>query len=121
MRTWGLLGLLGVLGAAGCSLGSGDNAPPVVTITAPTPGATVTGQVSIDVEVLDDSDIDKVTFFIDGEVLIKLLSPPYSTLWRTAALANNSVHTIKVEAIDLAGHKGSDQISVTVVNGPQSP
>ncbi|HEV8612525.1 MAG TPA: Ig-like domain-containing protein [Gemmatimonadales bacterium] len=98
-----------------------DNLPPVVTITAPADGSTVSGSVSIDADVSDDYGVARVRFIVDGTVKSTTYSWPFHYDWSTLGLAPSSVHVITVEAIDEAQNQGTDQISVTVLNGTNAP
>ncbi len=104
-----------------CSLGSdaSDGSSPLISIDAPLPNATVGGQVSIDMTVVDDFGVDEVRVLIDGVELAKLFTAPFHTNWNTIQIPNNSTHTIRVEAKDLAKNLGIKSITVTVQNGPQ--
>lgn len=114
-----LLGLALVL--AGCSAGStaADGSPPLVAITAPADGATVNGQVSIDVTAIDDFGVDKVRIYVDNNLLTELYTPPFHAVWNTSdpSILDNSVHTIKAEALDVARNFQTQQIAVTVSKG----
>ena len=114
--------LAGAVALCSCSLGSGpaDN-PPLVAITAPLADATVGGIVSIDVAAADDSRVEKVRILVDGTQLADIAIAPYHVIWNTSQLLDGSAHTIRAEATDEAGNVGVAQISVTVLNGPQSP
>jgi hypothetical protein len=98
-----------------------DNLAPVVTITAPTDGASVSGVVSIDADISDDYGVARARFLVDGVLLSQTFSWPFHASWSTFSLAQNSVHIIKVEAIDEAQNQGTDQISVTIQNGTNAP
>ncbi len=106
-----------------CSLGSGpaDN-PPLVAISAPLADAMVGGLVSIDVAAADDSRVEKVRILVDGNQLgADFTVAPYHVIWNTTSIPNGTAHTIRGEATDDAGNVGAAQISVTILNGPQSP
>jgi len=115
--------LAGAIALCSCSLGSGpaDN-PPLVAITAPLADSTVGGLVSIDVAAADDSRVTKVRILVDGNQQgSDFTVAPYHVIWNTTSLPDGTAHTIRAEATDDAGNVGADQISVTILNGPQSP
>ena len=118
-RLWSGLaaGLVVLAGCGGGSSGPSDGSSPQVRIDAPTAGATVGGQVSIDVTVTDDFGVDQVRILIDGTLLTTIYSAPYHVNWNTSGLTNGSSHVIRVEALDAAKNVGTSQISVTVQNG----
>ena len=111
-----------VLTGLGCSTGptSNDSAAPQIVITAPADQAQVSGQVSIDAIVTDDvSGVDKVRFLVDGVELAVVFTSPYHATWNTASVTNNTAHTIRVEATDVAKNVSFRSIGVTVSRGTQ--
>jgi hypothetical protein len=110
-----------VLLLSGCSLGNAgpsDGSPPFITITAPAAGASVSGSVAIDATVFDDIGVDEVRFLIDGTEIARIFTAPFRTVWNTQAVQDNSPHTIRIEAFDVARNRGVKEIIVTVVNNP---
>jgi hypothetical protein len=114
---------LGTLGlAAACSSQSAnpsDGSAPQVQITAPLAGATVGGQVSIDADVTDDFGVDLVRIYVDDVLKITQYTPPFHYLWNTSSLPNNSTHSIKVDAMDVARNLSFQTINVIVSGGTQ--
>jgi subtilisin family serine protease len=91
---------------------STDTTAPVVTISSPTNGATVSGTVSISASATDNSGtISSYAIKIDGTSVATTNS--YS--WDTTT-ATNGAHTIVVEAKDPSNNVGSATVSVTVSN-----
>ena len=88
---------------------------PVVTITNPTDGQTVSGTVTIQVDASDDNGISKVEIYIDNVFTSTLTTAPYSYQWNTTTAANGS-HTLRTTAYDTADQTADDQVSVTVNN-----
>jgi len=116
------LGALGLI--AGCSTSSSnpsDGSPPMVQITAPVDQAMVGGQVSFDANVTDDFGVDVVHFYVDGTIVSTQYTPPFHYLWNTASLADQSLHELKVDAMDLAKNLGIQTIHVTIARGTSSP
>ena len=101
---------------------SNDSSPPVVSMTAPANGATVTGTVTVSATASDsDGTIASVQFKLDGADLgSKLTAAPYSISWNTATAANGS-HSLTATATDSGGNGSTASIvTVTVSNsGPQ--
>jgi len=108
------LALAGLAACGSTDPNPSDGSAPIVAITAPVQGATVSGTVSIDVSAFDDFGVDKVRILIDGTLLIELYSAPFHANWNTSALADNSTHVIRVEALDVAQNISSQQITVTI-------
>ncbi len=119
MRLRVVVGLLATGAATGC-LGitdlPPDNTAPQVVILAPNNGATVGGGVTIDVNAADDFSVEVVRVLIDGTLRATFYTRPYTLLWSTPGLPNNSVHVLVAEADDLAKNTGRTQVSVTVFN-----
>src|SRR6185436_13395615 len=80
-----------------------DVVPPVVAITAPLVGATVSGSaVSVSATATDDVGVVGVQFKLDGANLgTEDTASPYSTSWNTTPAANGS-HTLTAVARDAA-------------------
>ena len=97
--------------------GSADRTPPNVTITTPAGGSTVSGDsVPIGVTATDDVGVASVRFLVDGVLIDKDTSAPYSTQWDTTGAADG-VHQITAVAIDTSANEStSDAVNVTVSN-----
>jgi poly(hydroxyalkanoate) depolymerase family esterase len=94
----------------------GDTTPPTASITAPTAGATLTGQVSIAVAASDNVGVTRVDVRVDGALVGSDATAPYAVALDTTTLANGS-HSITAQAFDAAGNQGAAApISVTVQN-----
>ena len=90
---------------------SSDTEDPVVTITTPTNGATVSNAVTITATATDNVGVTSVQYRIDGGVWTAL-----AVAWDTT-LVSDGTHSITVRAYDAALNFGEDVISVTVDNG----
>ncbi|MCG3224286.1 MAG: lamin tail domain-containing protein, partial [Candidatus Heimdallarchaeota archaeon] len=93
------------------SNGGSDTTPPVVTITSPIDGTTVSGTITISVSATDESGIATQSIFVDDV----LVSSGSSYSWDTT-LEQDILHTIRAEATDPSSNLGSDIISVNVNN-----
>ncbi len=93
------------------SNGGTTNNPPVVTITAPADGATVSGTTTISVTVNDEDTIIP-DIYIDGT----WVATAYSYDWDTTTYADGA-HDIYATATDTGGLSGEDTNTVTVSNG----
>lgn len=95
----------------------GDLLRPSVSITAPAPGAIVSGSVPIRATVEEPGKIALVELAIDGESLDVDATPPFgdSWTWETADVGNG-IHQISVRAVDTAGNMVSASHEVTVWN-----
>ncbi|MHC4867880.1 MAG: Ig-like domain-containing protein, partial [Planctomycetota bacterium] len=98
-----------------------DN-PPSVDITNPSDGATVSSNVTVSADAIDDDGVTQVEFFVDG-VSIGVdtdSSDGWSASWNTIAEGDGS-HTVGATATDTALQIASDSISVTVDNVDDLP
>jgi hypothetical protein len=93
-----------------------DTVKPVVAITSPANGATVSGTISVTASATDNVKVSSVQFTLDGTNLgSAITSSPYTYLWNTT-LASNGSHTIAAIARDPSGNSSTASISVTVSN-----
>jgi hypothetical protein len=82
----------------------GDTTAPVVSLTAPMPGLSVSGMSTVSASASDNVGVTGVQFKIDGADLgQELAMPPYSLQWDTSTASNGS-HTITAVARDAAGN-----------------
>jgi hypothetical protein len=98
-----------------------DTTPPMVSMSAPANGATVSGKVTVSANATDNVGVAGVQFKLDGANLGAVVTgagPVYSVSWDTTTVSNAS-HTLATVATDTAGNSAtSASISVTVSNPP---
>ncbi|MFP5389443.1 MAG: Ig-like domain-containing protein, partial [Thermoleophilia bacterium] len=101
---------------------AGDGTPPAVELTAPAPGATLSGTAALTASASDASGIAGVQFLLDGSpVGAEDTTAPYGIAWDTTAAANEQ-HTLSARARDGAGNTAtSASVAVTVSNGGSGP
>lgn len=94
---------------------SGDSTPPAISITSPGANATVAAgkSLSISAAASDASGIQAVEFFVDGALLVRDTSAPYTVSWSTRKVAKGQ-HTIKARAVDNAGNVAEQDVAVMV-------
>ena len=94
-----------------------DITPPTITMKAPSPGATVSGVVSLSACAADDVGVVGVQFKVDGvNVGAEDVTAPWNGAWDTSTAANGS-HVLTAIARDAAGHlTTSATVAVTVSN-----
>ncbi|HSL20199.1 MAG TPA: Ig-like domain-containing protein [Vicinamibacterales bacterium] len=94
-----------------------DPIPPAVGLTAPAPGATVSGSVTVTASASDNVGVVGVQFKVDGtDVGAQDTTPPYSVTWNTTTVPNGS-HALTAVARDAAGNQTtSGTVTVTVSN-----
>jgi hypothetical protein len=93
-----------------------ETEPPVVTLTAPNEGATVSDTIEVAATATDDVGVVGVQFRIDATNLgPEVHAPPYAISWNTLTVPNGP-HVVRAVARDLAGNLGADSARVTVAN-----
>jgi hypothetical protein len=98
-----------------------DTTPPSVSITYPSWGAFVSGDLTATVSASDDTAVQAVRFWLDGLYQGYDSTSPYSWSWDTTALSDGT-HRILVEASDTSGNRSWDPVNFTVANGaPMTP
>jgi hypothetical protein len=99
-----------------------DTTPPTVAITAPAPGATVSGTVTVTASASDNVGVAGVQFLVDGTNLgTEVTIPPYTLSWNTGTTSNGA-HILSARARDAAGNAATAaNVSVTVSNTGGSP
>ena len=96
--------------------GGADTTPPTISLTSPSPGATVSGFVPISATANDNVAVDHVDYLIDSSVVATLSTGPFTYNWNSRSVANGS-HTIQVRAVDIAGNQTTaSAITVFVSN-----
>jgi hypothetical protein len=95
-----------------------DGTPPVVSITAPTSGSTVSGNVTVSAIAADNVGVVGVQFRLDGiDLGPEVTAAPYAILWKTSTAARGT-HALTAVARDAAGNSTiSGAVTVTVSVG----
>jgi hypothetical protein len=104
--------------ASATTSSSTDTVAPTVSLTAPAPGAKVTGtSITISATAADDVGVAGVQFLLDGADLgTEDTASPYSIIWNTTTGASGP-HVISARARDAAGNNTvASNIAVTVDN-----
>jgi hypothetical protein len=93
------------------------DAPPGVTVTAPSEGATVSGTVAVEASASDDGGVTQVAFSVDGTSIGTDTNGAdgWSVSWETT-LVTDGMHTVTATATDTLGQTGSDSNEVAVDN-----
>ncbi len=97
-----------------------DTVKPVVSITSPLNGATVSGSVVISSTASDNVGVAKVEFYLNGSLLGSKASAPYTYTWNTAGLSGSQ--SLSAKAYDAAGNIGTSAlVAVTMATAPPPP
>jgi hypothetical protein len=99
-----------------------DTDGPLVGVTAPAAGATVTGVLAVTANAGDPSGVSQVQFKVDGANIGPAdTSAPYSTQWGSINVANGS-HTLTAVARDSLGNASTSAgVTVNVNNQDGAP
>lgn len=90
-----------------------DTTPPLVNITAPLNGSTVSGKARIGVSATDNIGVAKVEIYIDSKLAVTDTAIPYEYYWNTNRKGITvGIHSIRAVASDVSGNSSSFQISV---------
>jgi C1A family cysteine protease len=98
-----------------------DATAPVVNITSPADGSSVTGSITVSASASDNVGVASVSLSVDGSVVSTINTAPYNFSWNSGTVPDG-VHTLTAKATDAAGNWSTSSISVskntTVVNPP---
>lgn len=97
-----------------------DVIAPTVKLTAPAEGASVSGAVTMTATASDNDKVQKVEFYVDGNLQATSLSSPYTFTGDSNQVANGD-HTIVAKAYDATGNTATSSIKVTVANNTTPP
>lgn len=91
-----------------------DTTPPQVTITSPTPGATLSGGVKLTVAATDDVGVDRVVYYLEEGGFAAETRAPFETTWITS-FEPDGPYTLTAVAFDAAGNRSApSSVQVTV-------
>lgn len=98
-----------------------DTEPPCVSITSPTNGSTVKGELTINVNATDNVGISQVALYINGNLYAIAISSPYNFFWDTKSSIDGVFEVVAV-AYDSSGNiTRSEPIRVNVKNSDTIP
>ncbi|MDX1981392.1 MAG: Ig-like domain-containing protein [Bryobacteraceae bacterium] len=93
-----------------------DTVPPTINFVAPANGATLSGNVALQVNAGDNVAVVGVQYKIDGVNLgAESTTPPFASAWNTASIGNGA-HVLSAVARDGAGLTATATVSITVNN-----
>lgn len=97
----------------------GDNRPPIVGMTYPVEGDTVSGIIIIAITATDRNGVDSVEFFLDAAKLADATdtTEPFEYEWDTRTVLTGTGHALSARATDPSGNSAvSVPVHVTVIN-----
>jgi subtilisin family serine protease len=80
-----------------------DTTAPIISLTSPTDGAIVSGNVSVLVNATDNVAVVQVEVYVDGRLKATTATAPFTTKWNTRREAKGA-HTLQCKAYDAAGN-----------------
>ena len=92
-----------------------NDAAPTVAITNITPGQTVYGSITVEVEAGDDNGVARVDLYGDSTLVQTLTAPPYTFTLDTTAFSNGN-HPVRAVATDSIGLQAEAAVSVVMDN-----
>ena len=92
-----------------------DTTPPVVGVTAPADGATVSGATTLSADATDAGGVNRVEFLVDGALVGTDTTAPYSLSWDSTTVGDGS-RVIGARAFDATGNQATASVTVTVSN-----
>jgi membrane carboxypeptidase/penicillin-binding protein len=91
-----------------------DNQEPAIDIQFPIDEMSIkqqdTDSITILAQVSDNLGLDRVEFFVDGDLFATLNSPPYAVPWRII----KGKHVIRVSAYDHAGNMNDSKVQIVI-------
>jgi hypothetical protein len=82
------------------------DAPPQITLTAPT-GGTFTTSISFAATATDDQGVTEVRFYFDGALVGSDTTAPYTATWSVPPWVSYDIHRVSAAAVDTAGQTTS--------------
>lgn len=96
-----------------------DALPPAIRIAGPLANATVGGGVLVTAQALDDRQVDRVEFTVDGRVVATDTTAPYQFTWDTTQVPYlDTWRSLTAIAYDTAGNRAEARLAVRVVEPP---
>jgi hypothetical protein len=92
-----------------------DTTAPVVSLTSPSSGTTVSGTIAVSASASDNVGIAKVEFYRSTTLIASDTTSPYSISFDTTTVANGSL-SLSAKGYDAAGNTTSDSTTVNVNN-----
>jgi iron complex transport system substrate-binding protein len=93
-----------------------DDKTIAVSIVDPVDGSTVSGMVHVSANITSKSGVSYANLCLDGHTVSNLTAAPYDWTIDTVDVQEGQ-HTLNLTAMNSAGTKGGDQITITVNNG----
>jgi hypothetical protein len=94
-----------------------DTTAPVITILHPTTGSTIADSVNVVPQIVDQSPIDRVEYYVDGILDTIITQSPFEYWWVVTNFINGTTHSLFARAYDIYQNNSvSGNISVLIQN-----
>jgi hypothetical protein len=114
-------GRIGTSGVARVTVANAGSKPPVVTLTDPIAGSTVSAIVVVGATVASPTSIASVQFYVDGVPMgTALTAAPYLVFWNTLSLTDGQ-HMLTAAATDSGGLTGTSASVMVMVDNSHLP
>ena len=114
---YGRVNAAGAVQAVVAAKTAADTQAPVISITNPISGATVSGLAGVNVTATDNVGVSRVELRVNGTMVAIDTASPYAFTWDSTGVPNGMA-SLTAYAFDAAGNsKASTAISVNVANG----
>ena len=90
-----------------------DATAPTVSWASPSNGASLSRSATLSANASDNTGVTAVEFYDGSKLIARDTSDPYRVKWRLSKVSKGS-HSLTVRALDAAGNKAEQTISVTV-------
>lgn len=107
LRCYLLSCVLILFGCKSDSTDPGDTTAPTVSITSPANNSTVIDSVMIIVSASDNIGVEKVEFYIDGNLTSTRSTLPWQYNWNVRGYPNSSTHILLAKAYDAVNNIGT--------------
>jgi hypothetical protein len=100
-----------------------ETVPPTVSLTAPAADATLSGEVTLSADAMDNpggSGVVLVQFLVDGATVAQTAASPYRVSWNSAVVSNDN-HVFTAKAWDAAGNFAASAPVTARVSGNSAP
>jgi peptidoglycan/xylan/chitin deacetylase (PgdA/CDA1 family)/archaellum component FlaF (FlaF/FlaG flagellin family) len=101
------------------SMVAGAPAAPTVSLTAPSPGATLAGPVTFGANASSQAGIAKVDFLVNGVVVATATSAPYTATWDSTTVGDGPV-TVTARATDVTGQQATTSGQAATISNAAS-
>jgi peptidoglycan/xylan/chitin deacetylase (PgdA/CDA1 family) len=97
----------------------GPPSTPTVSLTGPSSGSTLTGQVTFSATASSQVGISQVQFLVDGAVVATATSAPYTATWDSSTVGDGPA-TVTARAVDTGGNQATSPGEPVIISNAAS-